>query len=129
MKKIMYICDRCGKELSIGEPWMVIDYEAIRLDFCEPCALHILDIIKPAFAEQPKEEPQPEPQKRKRGGPNNKSRLDIAKIGALYAAGWSTSMIASEFNVTTQTIRNHKEEAEAEYKKALEELENDKTDY
>lgn len=122
MRKIIYICDRCGKELDINEPWMAVVYDEDRMDFCEDCAGKVLDVINNFLTDQPKEEQQPEPQKRKRGGPNNKSRLDIAKIGALYAAGWSTSKIAAEFNVSTQTIRNHKEEAEAVYKKALEEL-------
>ena len=126
MRKIMYFCDKCGKELDASEPWMVVDYEDVRMDFCFNCAGRVLDAVNGCLTDQ--QEPKQEPQKRGRGGPNNKSRLDIAKIGALYAAGWSTSDIATEFNVTAQTIRNHKEEAEAEYKKALEELENDKTD-
>lgn len=120
MKKIIYICDKCGKEIQdeifpIGKVF----------DLCPDCADKFQNVLA-GFLNQKEEQPKPEPEKPKKGvkgngGARHKVKLDLGKVGALYAAGWSVKQIAEEMNCSDQTIRNHLNEAVQSYKDVMEE--------
>lgn len=67
--------------------------------------------ISPAAPEQ-KEEPKPEPKKQRKA--INRKDLDMGKVKALRAAGWSFEKIADEMGCAPQTIANHLKEVEHE---------------
>ena len=50
----------------------------------------------------PKEEPKPEPEKKR--APALKKALDMGKVKALRKAGWTLDKIADEMGVSPQTI-------------------------
>lgn len=136
MKKIIYICDHCGEEIPNGEE------EAVKVstfsddpgrclgDLCLKCYeafTKTIRIFMHVEKEQPEpEHPKPEPEKPKKGvkgngGARHKVKLDLGKVGALYAAGWSVKQIAEEMHCSEQTIRNHLNEAVQSYKDVMEE--------
>lgn len=67
--------------------------------------------IKPAAAPEQKEEPKPEPKKQRKA--INRKELDMGKVKALRAAGWSFEKIADEMRCAPQTIVNHLKEVES----------------
>ena len=124
MRKITFYCDRCGKMVD-GLKYQLAVYwtseEDLNLDpweletgadLCRDCYKEIDDMV--AFmVENPtihfdggKQIVPKDPKKQ-----NNRTKLDIGKIGALIRAGWSMAKIADEMGVSAQTIANHKEEA------------------
>jgi len=122
MKKIIYYCDRCGAQISgkifklatfFGDPadkeadWIVED----GAELCEECFKFVDD--KTLAAIQSIKAPLPKPVKEK--APVKKVRLDMGKVKALRAAGWSFDKIGDEMGVSGQTILNHlKSEEEAQ---------------
>lgn len=108
MKKIIYICDRCGKQIS-GKmhrlATMIFDesqetaedvYDGAEL--CEKC-YEVIDKAVMAAMQITKPEPKIK---------------DIGKVKALKAAGWTLAKIADEFGVTPQTVANTLKRAEKE---------------
>lgn len=128
MKKIVYVCDSCGNDIDEAFRYRMvygkIDDPPTEKDLCIKCYLQVttgLFGIKAGndIPESLKEKPNPEP--KKRGGARHKVELDLGKVGALYAAGWSVKQIAEEMNCSDQTIRNHLNEAVQSYKDVMEE--------
>lgn len=105
MKKIIYICDKCGAEIS-GESFGITGLE---YDFCDSCFQKIsnliADFMKPSEKKAP-EKKAPARQRKKTG-----TALDLGKIAALHNAGWTNVKIAEEFRCSAQTIANHLQEA------------------
>lgn len=140
MRKITFYCDRCGKEipelvLNLGTRELDVtsgdDYECQRewsAELCKDCYEEIDDMVafmvkNPTIHFDGGKQIVPKDPKKQ----NNRTKLDIGKIGALLRAGWSMAKIADEMGVSAQTIANHKEEALAFLAKEdlAEALEND----
>ena len=130
MQKIIYYCDRCGKEI-IDEHNVIKNAKwGYHYELCKTCDSELLDLIVNFMNGEktdPEQEPevkteQEKPKKKKRGGPHNsknKLPLDLAKIGALYVAGWKPKDIAPEVGCCESTVRNRLNEALEVYKESL----------
>lgn len=123
MKKIVYICDKCGVEIQ-NETYNQMPNE---IDLCARCQVAFSDLLeKFLLGDLDKLLTEPEPEKPKKGvkgngGARHKVKPDLGKVGALYAAGWTVKQIAEEMNCSDQTIRNHLNEAVQAYKEVMEE--------
>ena len=117
MKKIIYICDKCGAEIQDEIYQIGKDF-----DLCTDCADKFQNVLA-GFLNQKEEQPKQEPKKsvKENGGARHKVKLDLGKVGALYAAGWAVKKIAEEMNCSEQTIRNHLNAAVQAYKDVMEE--------
>lgn len=140
MRKITFYCDRCGKMVD-GLKYQLAVYwtseEDLNLDpweletgadLCRDCYKEIDNMVafmvkNPTIHFDGGKQIVPKDPKKQ----NNRTKLDIGKIGALLRAGWSMAKIADEMGVSAQTIANHKEEALALLAKQdlAEALEND----
>ena len=102
MKKIIYVCDYCGKEIQ-EKVWTFLlgwrdEENSVELndsplgvnDICESCMKKLLSAIAP-----PKEPKQPP-----------KKSVDMGKILALRKAGWTLERIGKEIGVSAQTVAN-----------------------
>lgn len=136
MRKIMYFCDRCGKQVT--DSMMQLCVSTLRIDdsygeevgsldegaeLCTDCYDEIDSMIaymvkNPSVHFSNGEKIKPKDPKKA----NNKAKLDLGKIAALRNAGWTIDKIADEMKVSHQTIRNHMDEAQAflKNKEALE---------
>lgn len=107
MKKIIYSCDYCGKEITEKVYTFVVgsrDGEGICLsdsplgswdpDICENCLDRFLMAVRPGKI-------LPEAEEKK-----TDKQIDMAKVFALRNAGWSLEKIGKEFGVSGQTIAN-----------------------
>lgn len=95
MKKVIFVCDLCGWQMT--EPWMTIPIETGERHLCEFCTEKVRTILlepKATKAEEPKEE------KPKR------KRIDQGKVLALAKAGWTVAKIADEMDCSYPTVRN-----------------------
>lgn len=88
--------------------------EVDKLEFCETCGKNLIDLIMGKAAEQVSD---PEPKKAetkktetKKATPKKeepkKKELDIPKVRALRAAGWTYAKIADELGVSQTRIFN-----------------------
>lgn len=121
MRKIMYYCDRCGKQIQTDVVRIlathyytqdnntdVPDDEEEGAMLCNTCN----DIVDAAIVAAMKLVTLPdEKPKKKAWGGQNKKQLDLGKIAALRNAGWSLDKIGEEFSVSGTTIANHLPEA------------------
>lgn len=139
MRKVTIFCDRCGKQIRLVSKLLTTfsynvdnteDPEDVEdgAELCIDCYNEIDDMVafmvkNPTIHFDGGKQIVPKDPKKQ----NNRTKLDIGKIGALIRAGWSMSKIADEMGVSAQTIANHKEEALALLAKQdlAEELEND----
>ena len=105
MKRIIYTCDYCGKEIT-GDVFTFriakrlkdgMDFscsmEGMDPDLCADCIPAWLEAVKPNLPEAPKKKAERKP-------------LDMGKVLALRNAGWSLERIDNEMNVSPQTIAN-----------------------
>ena len=122
MKQIVYTCDRCGKELHIGESWFSAEWEDGRFDFCGDCQNKAIEALKIITLQSSGEEPKKVIPKAPPGGDRRSLKLDLGKIGALHAAGWSNAKIAQEMGCSPQTIGNYLPKAMELYEKRMEKL-------
>ena len=119
MRKIMYYCDRCGKQIQTDVVRIlathyytqdnntdVPDDEEEGAMLCNTC----IDIVDAAIVAAMKLVTLPEKPKKQHGG-QNKKNLDLGKIAALRNAGWSLEKIGDEMGCSAQTVANHLEEA------------------
>ncbi len=113
MKKILYICNRCNKEirtegayiiphsfdLMTGE--MLKEAEILDKDvhFCMGCAKEIMEEIL-----RPSEEKPPENIRKAGKRPRKGERLDAGKVMALHRTGWDNAKIADEMGATERQI-------------------------
>ena len=105
MRKIIFYCDKCGKQMDS-------DFEVVNIidtyDLCSSCAAELSGITQRWISGQ---DLVPKPKKKPR---QNKADIDMPKVHALQNAGWSLDKVGDEFGVSGQTIANHlKAEKEA----------------
>lgn len=126
MKKIIYYCDRCGKEIVGGNIKINPMYENLgpdrkqyvfeencERDYCMECAEEIQAFMLCVIKNKQEKEPSSEKfmQSISKGGQEKeiseaapkKRQLDTGKIIALRKAGWTQTKIAEEMG-TSQTI-------------------------
>ena len=101
MKKTIYICDLCGRQMMI--PYLQISIEAEEgeteeRDLCEACTMRIRKPEKDA-------EPHEEKPKKARKAPKREP-VDRGKVMALAQAKWPVTKIADEMGCSAQTIYN-----------------------
>lgn len=108
MRKIIYYCDRCGKEIEENplsfeavlqrtESGTVEDIDGVS-DICESCANDLMERIrKMILSAEVKEKPKKEAKKQ---------TVDSGKVVALAKAKWSVAKIADEMRCSQQTVRN-----------------------
>lgn len=108
MKKTIYYCDRCRKEITENplsfevvirrsESGIMEDADGVT-DICESCANDLMErirklILSPEVKEKPKEEAK-------------RQKVDRGKVVALAKAKWSVTKIADEMHCSSQTVRN-----------------------
>lgn len=128
MKKIIYTCDKCGKEIggapiklipaSYDEQGDVMEIESDdlggkvlklqRCDFCESCFSNICTQIIPDQEEDDDEEEETAEaveDKPKKGG--KMTPLDTGKIKALFLDGWKAPQIAEELRCSEPAVYRH----------------------
>lgn len=115
MKKTMYICDSCGKEIT-SEEWYSVFYgqtnsesnvtktQTLFEDICDDCMENLKAMFQSGnlvkkMPVQSKGKPQAEPKKRQ--------PFDEGKARALRNAGWSLEKIAEEMKCTPSTVSYH----------------------
>jgi len=95
MKKVIFVCDRCGWQMT--EPWVTIPIETGERHLCEFCTEKILAALLELKGPK-EEEPKEEKPKRK--------RIDQGKVLALAKAGWTVAKIADEMDCSVQSVYN-----------------------
>lgn len=121
MKKTIYVCDRCGKEVDQKDLIQVTtspkDPTESISDLCPECYEDFMKIIKDFMNGKPAAAEKKEEKKgvKKNGGSRHRIQLDLGKVGALRNAGWTIKAIADEMNVSLMTISKHLNEALAFY--------------
>ena len=106
MKKIIYICDRCGKEIQgkryrlatmiFNEDQEVAEDVDDGAELCEKCYKVVDDAVLAAMKNE-----KPEPKKSR-----EPAITDFGKLKALLRAGWKIKDVAIEFGCSEQTVRN-----------------------
>ena len=117
MRKIIYICDKCKKEMG---PTEFIRYGDV--DLCLECSEHAMDLIrtwineqeaKPDQEEIPESVPEPEtaPESKKEekkvkkaSVKKNKKEIDAGAAQALRDNGWTITRIAKELGCTKTEV-------------------------
>lgn len=107
MKKEIYFCDRCGKE--------IVNYKAlendvfagkIHKDLCDDCCRELETIVNDWLTQKPEPVQEEAAPKAKGGRARKQFDIDMGKVGALKRAGWQMEKIAEEFGCSVQTLRN-----------------------
>lgn len=123
MRKIMWICDRCGKEIpevinNLGTRYLDQDGYTNEAEWsaelCKDCYEEVDNMV--AFmVKNPTihyaENGEPIKKKDAKKAAARKLDLDLGKVGALLRANWSIKEIAKKMNCSEQTIYNHRDEA------------------
>lgn len=115
MRKVQYICDRCGAilgrqavmvipnivELETGDIVQPLKEATLEMHFCPKCTDNILKAMEPLREEEP------EPEQPKPGGdaPKRRQRLDAGRVMALHRAGWDNAKIADDIRATEEQVR------------------------
>lgn len=133
MIKQIRICDHCGHEIDTKEKYYTvtaITYDVKTTteqsyDYCGPCGLKVVATLRGKaedITEIPDgmtvtafetEEHAPEEPKKHAGG-RPKRKLDMGKVKALRAAGWTLANIADEMGVAPSIIQRALAEAQRE---------------
>lgn len=126
MRRTVFFCDRCGEQINgkifqighfLGRHDCPEDLWALErvAELCEECFYIVEDATALAIRNQePKEEgkedeKKEDPKQTKQDDDSFviKKRLDMGKIRALRAAGWTYDKIGAEMGVSGNTIANH----------------------
>lgn len=113
LKKTLYICNRCSKEiktegtriiphffdLATDEMLGEIEVPDRNIHFCMGCTKKIMEEI----LKTPEEKP-PDNTRKTGKRPKKRERLDAGKVMALHRAGWDNGKIADEMGVTERQI-------------------------
>lgn len=136
MRKMVYICDKCGRVITKNEKPFVIrvneivrcangletpgdthpDYGDDGKELCEQCANNLLKVDEP---EESKEEQVHITDKGDHKFICGGKEIDLGKMFALKKAGWSNQMMADEFGVKRLDISNSLSRHSAKYKAFL----------
>ncbi len=119
MKKISYICNRCGKEIrtegarilphffdfatdgTLGE----VEIPDNDVHFCMGCMKKVMEeILKLPEAGDGGDTEEGRDGKEKKTRPKKEKRLDAGKVMALHRAGWSNEQIAGEMGATERQV-------------------------
>ena len=103
MRKIIFYCDKCGKQIE--QEWNVVQIWDI-YDLCTDCEEKVKQVIEDWLQDKPAAKP-------KKQAPN-KVAIDMPKVHALMDAGWSYDKIGEEFGVSGQTISNRLKDEKGE---------------
>ena len=118
MKKEIYFCDRCGKEI-MNYKTLENDVFAghIHKDLCDDCCRELEAIVNDWLAPKPEPVQEEAAPKAKGGRARKQFDIDMGKVGALKRAGWTDAKIAEEFHCSVSTLRNRvREELELKAK-------------
>ncbi len=110
MKKVQFVCDRCGAVLGKTAVKMVpnvvelesegilhpVDEATHGMHFCTACTDAILKLMLPERAKPPPEQ---------KGKPTKRRRLDAGRVMALHDAGWSNEDIADDIRAEPEQVR------------------------
>lgn len=105
MKKTIYICNRCKKEINdqgtrifrdifdtaTGEALGTAGPPEDDMHLCLPCTREIMEEILSTEGAQ-------------EGQPKKRRKLDAGKVMALHRAGWSNESIAQEMRATERQV-------------------------
>lgn len=106
MKKIVTICDKCGKQ--IDDAYVTLKYGTDEpLEYCEACGKRLRTALSAFLNIKSDPEPEGEPKPLPRPKKTERAKLDMPKVFALRKAGWTWQKIGDEFGVTDSTIINH----------------------
>ena len=103
MRKIIYYCDKCGKEITEG--YKVASINEHISELCPECSDNLADLFANWLEGKVQKTKKPAP---------NRVDIDMGKVHALMYAGWSLAKIGEEFRTTGQTIANRLKAEEAE---------------
>lgn len=101
MRKTIYYCDRCRKEIEekpLSFQATVRRTETETVDICESCANDLMAGIRQLI--------RGEAQEGKTKKKEKKDPIDQGKIRALAKAGWSAAKIADEMRCSKATVYN-----------------------
>lgn len=117
MRKTIYFCDRCGKEIKTEGARIIPHFFDMAsggelgnigvpdddVHFCMECTKAIMSRL----LQKPEEEQaaaKAEAKAGKKTRPKKEERLDAGKVMALYRAGWDNKKIADEMGVDERQI-------------------------
>lgn len=115
MKKICFVCDFCGKEIT-GEGMRLIrvsfekggafteQENADEFHFCKKCNAALIAELDKTESASAKDKKPASGDKKKSPEKSSGRRLDAGKVMALSKAGWSNEKIAEEMKVTEEQI-------------------------
>ena len=115
MKKICFVCDFCGKEIT-GEGMRLIrvsfekdgtfteQENADEFHFCKKCNAVLIAELDKAESATVKSKKSGARDRTKSPCESSGKRLDAGKVMALSKAGWSNEKIAEEMKVTEEQI-------------------------
>jgi len=107
MQKIIYICDKCGKQKSEDSTFLKMAYE---YEICSECFRKFENYVNRFFApaEVVPAEEKPKKQKIEKAvavpSESKRKPIDWDKACALKVAGWSNKYIAEELGLNKPTI-------------------------
>lgn len=119
MKKILYICNRCGREITTAGIRIIPHYFEFGTDkvleeievpdknvhFCMNCTQKVMQEIRTAADVSDEKVTKELPDKKSENKrPRKAERLDAGKVMALHRAGWENKKIADEMGVTERQI-------------------------
>lgn len=117
MKKTVFVCNRCGKEIRTEMARIRFElYDVLEkkleditwldndIHLCISCTKQIMEeILREPEGEEKSPEGAPDP-KGKHARLKKKDRLDAGKVMALHRAGWEDKKIADEMGATERQI-------------------------
>jgi len=114
MKKICFVCDFCGKEITgEGTRLITVSFDngaftepkgAAEFHFCKKCNAALIAELDKAESVSAKGKKSGAKDKKKSPDESQGKRLDAGKVMALSKAGWSNEKIAEEMKVTEEQI-------------------------
>ena len=115
MKKICFVCDFCGKEITgEGTRLVTVSFEkdgtftepdnACEFQFCKKCTASLIAELDNAEYVKTNNKALGVENKAKSPDKSSGKRLDAGKVMALSRAGWSNEKIAEEMKVTEEEI-------------------------
>ncbi len=110
MKKIQFVCDRCGALLEKQAVKIIpnivnldtedilhpVDEAANGMHFCPLCTDEVMKVVRPPSSKEPPVQ---------KMAPGKRRRLDAGRVMALHNAGWDNAKIADDLRATEEQVR------------------------